>query len=392
MEPRDRAASLAAPAAASLAPPVLLCVDDELLLLEVLETSLRMGFAGFDVVACVSGGDALEAILRLKEESRELALVLSDEVMPGMSGTDLLEATAGVYPDAARVILTGQAGLHSAIQSVRLGIDDYLEKPFKAEALVRTLRGHLDQWTLRRENSRLKARLRAALARTSQLVERALGPVESSLGALLLGDTEVPQAVELRRARREMVGLTLLARLSVEDAASVAHDWEYMPLGDLVSRTMDAVGASGRDVSRVERVEAGGRPVAFVQPIAARLALQELVDNALSHSPAGSPVEMGVLGPGDKTAPWGAEPPTAVDLHLRRGGAAIAISNRAELSRERQEAITRVLAGDPRLPVAGFGLSFAAWAMELMRGSVWFQGRPGGHAATFWVGLPPARR
>lgn len=78
--------------------------------------------------------EALEAAEGMKEAGERVALVLSDQKMPRMKGTEFLTAMRRVYPDSVRVLLTGYAGLESAIVAINAQLlDKYLTKPIENE-------------------------------------------------------------------------------------------------------------------------------------------------------------------------------------------------------------------------------------------------------------------
>jgi DNA-binding NtrC family response regulator len=77
--------------------------------------------------------------------SREISLVVSDERMPGMSGSEFLSVVREEFPDTMRIILTGQASLEAAIRAINSGgIHRFLVKPCKQEELVCALKQILE--------------------------------------------------------------------------------------------------------------------------------------------------------------------------------------------------------------------------------------------------------
>jgi two-component system probable response regulator PhcQ len=126
-----------------------LIIDDESITLSVLEKT----FEGepYDVICANSGQNAL-AIL----EREEFDLIVADEMMPGMTGTELFEITKKKYPDTFRIILTGHANLESAITAINRGeVYRFLTKPCNLEDLKITVRHAIDHRELKRENDSL---------------------------------------------------------------------------------------------------------------------------------------------------------------------------------------------------------------------------------------------
>jgi PAS domain S-box-containing protein len=96
-------------------------------------------------------GDALEFMIEVGKEGKTVAMVISDQRMPQMSGTDFLARGRAIFPDCMRVLLTGYAGLESAIDAInRQLLDKYLTKPIENENdFVITLKHLLDTFNMR---------------------------------------------------------------------------------------------------------------------------------------------------------------------------------------------------------------------------------------------------
>ncbi len=155
-------AGAAAPASEAGAPPTaaprtwtVLCVDDEPNILSSLRRLFRG--AGYRILLA---GDAEEALETLAEEPVDL--VLSDMRMPGANGAQLLEQVRLRWPQAMRLLLTGQSDMASTIAAINRGaIYRYITKPWHDEELLLTVRQALDQRALELEKERLEALTRA---------------------------------------------------------------------------------------------------------------------------------------------------------------------------------------------------------------------------------------
>lgn len=112
--------------------PVILAVDDDAEVLAAIERDLRQQYrADYRVIAASSGLAAFETLRQLKQRNAPVALLLVDQRMPGMSGTELLTEARQFYPDAKRVLLTAYADIEAAIASINVvGLDHYLIKPW----------------------------------------------------------------------------------------------------------------------------------------------------------------------------------------------------------------------------------------------------------------------
>jgi DNA-binding NtrC family response regulator len=106
----------------------ILVVDDKSYVRALLEDYLVA--AGYTVVSAESGE---EALTRLAE--REFDLILTDVVMPGITGLDLLERSHSLNPRAAVLLMTAYPTVDTAITALRRGACDYLEKPFNLDDL-----------------------------------------------------------------------------------------------------------------------------------------------------------------------------------------------------------------------------------------------------------------
>ncbi|MCI0440498.1 MAG: response regulator, partial [Chloroflexi bacterium] len=104
--------------------PRILIVDDDEMLREMLSDFFQP--MGYTVRAAPSGESALDL---LKEMTFDLLVV--DLQMPGMGGVEFMRRAKSLYPDVRILILTAHSGKESAIQALRLGVSDYLEKPVR---------------------------------------------------------------------------------------------------------------------------------------------------------------------------------------------------------------------------------------------------------------------
>ena len=116
--------------------PVVLLVDDEASILSALRRTLRR--EGYEILTAESGPEALEALAR-----EPVDLVVSDQKMPGMSGTRLLAEVAARRPRVARVVLTGWPEEIPCEERASLGIRALIPKPWDDAELKATLRAHL---------------------------------------------------------------------------------------------------------------------------------------------------------------------------------------------------------------------------------------------------------
>lgn len=130
-------------------PPRLLVVDDELELMRALCDGLAA--QGFDPVGL---SDPQEAADRLADGGFDL--MLTDLMMPGLDGIELLRRGLAADPHLVGILMTGQGTIPTAIEAMKAGAYDYLLKPFKLQVLLPVLARGLEVRRLRLENVRLR--------------------------------------------------------------------------------------------------------------------------------------------------------------------------------------------------------------------------------------------
>jgi len=130
--------------------PILLAIDDDTSVLEAVVQDLRRHYGqDYRIVRAASGAAALDICQQLKERKDTVALFLSDQRMPGMTGVDFLQQALKIYPEAKRVLLTAYADTEAAIRAINSAkIHYYLNKPWDPpeEKLYPVLNDLLETW------------------------------------------------------------------------------------------------------------------------------------------------------------------------------------------------------------------------------------------------------
>src|SRR6202041_1639091 len=133
-----------------MARPILLAVDDDVHVLEAVVQDLRRQYGNeYRVMRAASGQAALDTLTQIKAKEEPVALIVSDQRMPGMTGVEFLERARIIYPDARRVLLTAYADTEAAIQPINSArIHYYLTKPWDPpeEKLYPVLDDLLQDW------------------------------------------------------------------------------------------------------------------------------------------------------------------------------------------------------------------------------------------------------
>lgn len=121
--------------------PIILCVDDESIILDSLNFLFRNVFEDkFNTEFAESGDEALELIDELLEEKREIAVIISDYLMPGMKGDEFLINAHKKLPHTKKILLTGQADFKAVTNSINSAdLYRFISKPWQNEDISLTI-------------------------------------------------------------------------------------------------------------------------------------------------------------------------------------------------------------------------------------------------------------
>ncbi|MCB1141805.1 MAG: response regulator [Leptospiraceae bacterium] len=135
----------------------IICVDDEVSVLETLQEQLRERFGHtHDIEVADSAETALSLIDEIQESGEVVEVIISDQVMPGMKGDRFLEEIHKKLPDSIKILLTGQAGLDSAIRAINYGgLNRYVEKPWNIDLLSRDIQELITKFRQNLENQHM---------------------------------------------------------------------------------------------------------------------------------------------------------------------------------------------------------------------------------------------
>jgi len=198
--------------------PIILYVDDERANRVVFEQAFRAKFT----IRCAANGEEALAILA----EQPVAVLLTDQRMPGMSGHELLERTRALYPDVIRVVITAYGDVDPILRTVNEGlVARYLVKPWDRTELAQIISWGLEAHALARRDSALLLRL----MQTERLV------TIGTIGASVLHDLQQPIAtlrLNLERLGQHSAFLRrVLPTLAIapEDKAAMAEATGEMP-------------------------------------------------------------------------------------------------------------------------------------------------------------------
>ena len=223
----------------------ILVVDDE----ESLRLTFQMFLAreGYGPVEVASTYDEALALI----DKQDFDLVVSDIVMEGASGIDLLRTIKEKGVECPVVMVTGYPNINTAAEAVRLGAFDYLAKPVKKEDLLRTARMALQQYALRNANN--------ALAHEKERYQKYLEAVFRSVPELIFTVDPQRRIIEFNDNVAKWV-----ADFGIDDISGKTLD-EVGACFELFSRDVDAVLADQEEVPehRIEFTHDSGQASIF---------------------------------------------------------------------------------------------------------------------------------
>jgi len=229
----------------------LLLIDDDANTLASLARAFRL--AGHEATVCDNAVRAAELI-----QNERFDLILSDVVMPGKSGLELLEELKKSGVQTPIVLISGQANIEMAVKATRLGALDFLEKPLTTDKLLVTVENALRLSRLEDENRELRHRLgKHELVGSGPAMKKLLAQIErvaaSETRVCILGETGtgkelVARAIHEKSPRRENAFITL-------NCAAVPAE---LIESELFGHEKGAfTGAAGRHVGKFEQAEGG---------------------------------------------------------------------------------------------------------------------------------------
>ena len=222
------------PAHTDVSAPHILLVEDDPRISQPIAALLKL--EAYEVTAC---GSVDEALSTLSNSARHVDLVLTDLTMPEKSGMDLLEALRDADASTVRVVLTGMATVDNAVQCLRYGAFDLVEKPVTPGQLSMVVKRALEHARLQRENQRYRAHLEEKVEDRSAALFEALRELEGAYTFTLEA---------------------LVAMLDAKEHATAQHSQRVSRISEWIARKLDlppeeiadiATGALLHDIGKI---------------------------------------------------------------------------------------------------------------------------------------------
>jgi putative nucleotidyltransferase with HDIG domain len=204
----------------------ILIVDDEEMVRELLSSALQQENYICHMAANVDQAFEILAVQRID-------LVISDIMMPGRSGVDLLRDLKKVDPDIAVLMITGLSDMNTAMECIHLGAADYITKPFGVTRIILTVRNLIEKRCLEMEKKNYQVSLEFKVMEQTEQLRRTMGDLRESYHSTL---TALVKALD---AREKEVGshserVMNFATLMAEKNGITGNDLEQLAKGALL--------------------------------------------------------------------------------------------------------------------------------------------------------------
>jgi signal transduction histidine kinase len=394
----DRLASEDLAAGARAAPKRILLVDDDRMLLGLLTTAIARRLESVVVEACASPFEALRTL-----EARDVDVVVSDLLMGGLHGLDLLDRVRSLRPNALVVLITGAADRDLAVRALRGGAYDFIQKPVDPDYLTACIRRAIETRELRAEVERQQR----ALRRHAEDLERTVAVRTEELRRASRAKDEFLATIshELRTPLTAILGWARLLVAGKLDAAEEAQAIQSIAknakaqaqlIDDLLDVSRIITGKMRIEVREVNLASVIEGALGAILPAAQAKGITierqiELLDRVLGDANRLGQVLWNLLSNAVKFTPPGGH----LAVRVRGRGASVEIEVTDDGAGIELDLIPHVFErfrqGSAQLTSRrglGLGLAIARHLTELHGGTVTAESDGPGRGATFRVTLP----
>jgi diguanylate cyclase (GGDEF)-like protein/PAS domain S-box-containing protein len=168
----------------------IVCIDDEEVILSSLGEQLKRSFGkDYDIELAASGKEALLLCAEIVAEGIEIPLIISDQIMPGMQGDELLVQLHSLYPKTLKILLTGQATADSVGRIVNAAaLYRYITKPWNEIDLILTVKEALRRYNQEQELTEINENLIKINAKLKSSLSLLLATFEATADGILVLD------------------------------------------------------------------------------------------------------------------------------------------------------------------------------------------------------------
>jgi signal transduction histidine kinase len=364
------------------APHAVLVLDDEPNVLAGLRRALRK--EPYDLL-CASTADAAFDILR----SRAVDIVISDQDMPGMTGTVFLNKVRQLYPDTIRFMLTGQATLDVALQAINdNAVSQFFTKPCEHATLAHYIREALEQKEAeraieqaRQQEVELKDRL---LSHVSHELRSPLTAIYQFVTLLLdgLAGKLTPQQQEylsivFRNVNQLQAMVQDLLDCSRTDSGQLHLDLQWHSIAPLIDATLSTLkpAAAAKSIALTATLPEP-LPQVYVDPVRLQQVLRNLIENSIKFTPPSGSIAVGAHCPVDD--------PAVLCLTVTDTGCGIRPEDTTRIFERLSQATDTI---DAERQGLGLGLYICRELIARHGGRIWVDSQVG-QGSTFYVTVP----
>ena len=196
-----------------MAKPVILCVDDEKIVLDSLKEQIKRHFGSeYSIETFENGEDALDILEECLEAKHDIPVIISDQIMPGVKGDELLIKVHQRSPETLKILLTGQAGIEAVGNAVNAAnLYRYIAKPWEQKDLMLTLKKAISSYFQAQQLESKKQELERAhqqLETKNQELQKMVGDLEEARGRILKINQivkEVSSTLELQQVSSKFI-------------------------------------------------------------------------------------------------------------------------------------------------------------------------------------------